>query len=480
MMPFAQFYKFHLIAVLLAMVIGLNACGGGGGDGDTATIVTDLPFAYELGTTNLELTAGTGTIYVSVGAFGAHFNPFSGDLLGDFKSNLLGLYAKDNSGLEELTATGGNDDGICDIGESCGFYGGPTGDVIRSRIPSYTAPMDATLVRVTLNEGPNAGYFDNVPHWEIQLSLGGHFTLRIGHLGGISASLRDKILAATGIDTDIYTGPPAHILNNAAIPVSAGEALAFPQVAAAEYMSHPGYYRGGGTAQGVPWAQMEFNIIDHAEGSDVCIYDLMEPAKKSAIQAIMDADMTNPNSPRFSPYASTQWAWGVQGVLCTVYSANPRGFNSIHDRVGGWTERPEAGTTVSELFAIVKMHKEAVTYSAANYDSADVDHLVSRSVGPGPDPFEWLMPDGSTIVTPFYPVGEVLEETANSLLIKWRDIGWTGPVYQRAMFLLDSHGLKVKWGDFSADRINAIQPELTADEACNDSTVLCYDHESRL
>lgn len=477
MKPISQIYVFLIITALLVMVTGLNACGGGGGSsGDTGTIVLDMPFAYDLGTTNLELTSGTGTIYVSVGAFGAHFDPFSGDLLGDFKSNLIGFYAKDSSGLDELIGTGGNDDGICDMGESCGFFGGATGDVIRSRTPTYTAPMDATLVRVTLNEGPNGGYFDNVPHWEIELRLSGRFTLRIGHLGGISASLRDKILAATGIDTDVYLGPPATILNNAAISVSAGEALVFPQVAASEIPNHPGYYHGLGA---VPWAQMEFNIIDHVEGSDVCIYDLMEPTRKSAIQAIMDADMTNIDSPRFSPYASTQWVWGAQGVLCTVYSANPRGFNSIHDRVGGWTERPEAGTTVSELFAIVKMHKDAVTYSVSNYDSADVDHLISRSVGPSPVPFDWLMPD-ATIVHPFYPVGEVLEETTDSLLIKWRDIGWTGPVYQRAMFLLDSQGLKVKWGDFAADRISAIQPTLTAGEVCDDTTVLCYDHESRL
>ncbi|MCK5394765.1 MAG: hypothetical protein KAJ32_02175 [Gammaproteobacteria bacterium] len=227
MMPFSQFYKLFLITVLLAMVTGLNACGGGSGS-DAGTIVTDLPFAYDLGTTNLELTAGTGTIYVSVGAFGAHFDPFSGDLLGDLKSNLIGYYAKDNSGLEELLGLGGNDDGVCDAGETCGFLGGLTGNIIRSRIPIYTAPMDATLVRVILNEEPNGVYFDNVPHWEIELRLSNRFTLRIGHLGGISASLRNKILAATGIDTDVYLGPPATILNNASIPVSAGEALALP------------------------------------------------------------------------------------------------------------------------------------------------------------------------------------------------------------------------------------------------------------
>ncbi|MCK5394763.1 MAG: hypothetical protein KAJ32_02165 [Gammaproteobacteria bacterium] len=96
------------------------------------------------------------------------------------------------------------------------------------------------------------------------------------------------------------------------------------------------------------------------------------------------------------------------------------------------------------------------------------------------------MPD-STIVHPFNPVGEVLEETSNSLLIKWRDIGWTGMapdfkdvVYQRAMFLLDNKGLKVKWGDFSVDRNGAFQPVLTADEVCDDTTVLCYDHQARL
>lgn len=77
------------------------------------------------------------------------------------------------------------------------------------------------------------------------------------------------------------------------------------------------------------------------------------------------------------------------------------------------------------------------------------------------------------------PVGEVLEETTTVLLIKWRDIDWSGPVYQRASFLLDSNGLKVKWGDFAVDIIGTIAPYLSSSENCNDSDVICYDHTPR-
>jgi hypothetical protein len=90
-----------------------------------------------------------------------------------------------------------------------------------------------------------------------------------------------------------------------------------------------------------------------------------------------------------------------------------------------------------------------------------------------------MMPD-SDVVTPFIAVGEVIEEGVNSLLIKWRDIGWIAPVYQRAAFLLDNQGLKIKWGIFAAAAVDATLPILGSGEACNDSDILCYDHQPRL
>ena len=475
-MPYLS--KYYVL--LLIAVFTIQGCGGSGGSSSNEPIQLDLPFSYNIGSTTLETNTAGGTVYVSVGSYGAHYLPFSGDPIGDAKANMAGWFVNNKSDLIELTGTGGNGDGVCDPGESCGFWGGMDGGEISNRTPTYISPMDAIVTRVTLNAGPDLSgfYFRNASHWEIELQLNSRFTLRIGHTSGIAPGLRDKILAATGINTDTYTGPPGPILVNGSIAVSAGEALSFPQLIAKEVASHPGYYRGGGI-DFPPWAQMEFVITDHQESADVCVYDIMDATTKSAIQSVLDNDMANASSPRFAPYMSTKWVWGVEGVLCPSYSPNPVDFSNLHTRFGGWTERPESGTTIDERFAIVTINKSSSSYDSANYDSADVNHLASRTRGNASPFYSWTMPD-STVVSPIIPVGEVLEETTTSLLIKWRDIGWTGPAYQRASFILDSNGLKVKWGDFAADIPGTITPDLSPTEDCNAPGVICYDHTPRL
>ena len=473
------------ISIFLLSIAGVS-CGSGGNNSPTLPMdpsvpmepfVAALPFNYSFGARTLEVdTPGGQTIYVSVGSYGAHFIPMSGDLLGDLKSNLIGLFAYSRNELAELPGTGGNDDGICDNGESCAFWGGLSGEHIESRIPVYTAPADGTLTRVTLLAAPRPGYFGSPPHWEIQTQFNQQFSMRIGHLARISASLRDKILAATGIDTDVYTGPTGPIVTDGTITFSVGESLAEPQVFANE-TAQPGYYIGGGTVPGTPWAQMEFTFGDNQARSDVCVYDLLPPADKDAIQQLMENDMLDAMSLRFAPYAASQWIWRAEGVLCPVYTADWLDLSNIHARTGGWTERPESGTVVDEMFAIVKIEKASAAYDAALYSSSTVDHLAARFRAGAP--FDnWIMPD-STSATTNIAVGEVLEETANSLLIMWRDI-WTGPVYQRATFLLDSNGLKIKWGNFAEVAGGALPPALGADEVCDDDAVICYDHQARL
>ena len=462
-------------ATLCFAAFALGSCSGGGDEQDLGPMIqTDLPFVYTVGPKALHVSTAGGTVYVHLGAYGAHFMPHTGHASGDLKSNLAGFLVPDIASLTELAGDG---DGVCEPGETCGFDGGAGGANIRNRIPLYSAPMAATLRRVTMNALPGPGYFDGVPHWEIELSLSPRFTLRIGHLGRIAPPLRDKVLAATGINTDTYAGPVGHVLNGGAIPVAAGEALAYPQVFALPVPMYPGYHRGGGTFSAIPWAQMEFTVADHAESAEVCVYDLLDPAKKTAIQLAMDADMADTASPRWGPYWPKRWTWAAQGLLCTAYSPNPRDFGSLHTNLGGWTERPSSGTTIDETFSMVKIHKTAGSYSAGNYDSGAVNHLVLR-VRLFSN-FSWTMPDAS-VVSPFLPAGEVISETADSLLVKWRDIGWTGPAYQRAAFRLDAQGLKVKWGDFSATAVGAVPPVLGAAEACNDVNVLCYDHVPRL
>ena len=101
-------------------------------------------------------------------------------------------------------------------------------------------------------------------------------------------------------------------------------------------------------------------------------------------------------------------------------------------------------------------------------EGLQIGHLwkIARGIGPG-----------GTIC---YPAGEILERTPGSLLIKWRDIGfsavYSGAAYQRAAYILDSSGLKVWWGEFSATPAGALAPPLLPATPCDGVTVVCYDH----
>jgi len=467
--------KFITLIALLSLcysMLLLSACSGGNGSSDTSATVIDLPFEYTIGASFLEISNEIGTVYAAPGAFGAHFNPFSGDPVGDTKSNFMTFFAASE---RDFTAFFGNGDGQCSDGELCGLE--ITADEIRQRTPVYKAATDAVLRRVTLHGGPDNSYFDSPQHWEIAYTIGPNYRQRIGHLAKISPDLRDRIFDATGIDTDTYS-TLGDLFRDNNIPIKAGDELAMPQVFAREVSGFPGYFASNGGGVGVPWAQMEFPFIDHSESAEVCMFNLMDSSKSAAIQAAMDNDMADPDSPHYAPYANRKWLWGAEGVLCPAHTSKPDNFSSIHTRLGGWTERPTASTTVDEWFTIVPIIKTATVYDSSNYDSVTVNHVVARVPGPGFPGLKFTMPD-MTEVEVFQLAGEVLEETSGTLLVKWRDI-WTGNVYQRATFLLDNDGLKIKWSDFVASRDEAIQPALSSGEACNDNNVLCYDHQHRL
>lgn len=481
----------------------------------------DLPFDYNLGTYYLEIpvavgTPNQGTIYASVGGFGAHFGPLTGHSYGDAKSNIAGYYVPTVRDMVELKNGIDGTLGVCEpdiADEICGFYGGTSGEIIRDRIPTYLAPLDATISKVIYYQRPNPasdyGYFDNVAQWQVQLRLEGDLNLTLGHLGKISQDLRDKIIAATGIDTDTYAPSsdpqdpdycPSYpdycdvdILNGATIPVLAGELLAQPQVDAYEVdpVLYPGYYKGGHIGSSlIPWAQMEMSFLISADDSGdyglTCIYDCMLSERKDNIQHLMEADMLNPETYRYREQFGTEsWMWKAEGLVCNAPAEGSKSdFSSIHTRLGGWFERESGGTTPDEVFAIVPIQKESAVYDETLY-SSNVNHLFVRRKKQGSGVYAWVMPDGEVLEI-YYPAGEVLEETDSGLLIKWRDIGYDNPlesgndvVYQRMSFLLDNEGIKVRLGDFSDTIIGATAPSLSPEDPCNDTDILCYDHTYR-
>jgi hypothetical protein len=442
----------------------------------------DLPFDYSIpaGSSRLEAPTADGhPVYVSVGPYGAHFQPLTGDPSGEGKANFVGFLVSGDEEMEELV---GNGDGHRDPGEVWGYPigGDPTGDRVRNRRPVYRPPIDATIETVIYEHGPTGVYFDDEPAWRVGLRLPGQVGLELGHVGRIAPTLRALVLAATGIDTDTFAGPDGTDLlaGHPAIPVAAGTDLALPQILAPPVPGFPGYYLGGGSFVDYPWAQMEFQVSYHLadrSGGDFCVYRFFTADRRAGLQAAMDLDMLDPGSLRYrdSPW-TRRWQWTAQGSLCQAESPLPEDFSSLDTRLGGWYERPAAGTTPDELFSWVRLDRDSAVYDPANYDSPAVDHLVIRFLWPGP--YSWPMPDGTTAFV-YEAVGEALDWDDSSILVKWRELNATNPeVYQRVAYRLDASGLEAKWGNLAATPGGAIQPTLLPGDPCNDTDTLCYDH----
>jgi hypothetical protein len=427
-------------------------------------------------------TAEGNPVYVSLGPFGAHFSPATGHPNGDAKANFVGFLPSGDAEMEELVGDG---DGVRDPGETWGYPigGDPTGDRVRLRRPVYRAPLAGAIEVVVYESGPTGVYFDDEPHWRVHLAWGEELRLRMGHLGRIAPALRALVLASTGVDTETFSGPAGTDLlaGHEPIPVAAGTELALPQIMAAPIPGFPGYWRGNGSFGLHPWAQMEFTVphtLAHGGeqfGGDFCVFRFVGPARRAALQAVLDADLADPASLRWRDFPSQpRWTFAAEGGLCQSESILPRDFSALHTNLGGWYERDEAGTTANELWSFVPIDRDAAAYDPASYDSAAVAHLVVRATDP--PPFVWTMPD-ATIANAFLPAGELLELGAAAMLVKWRNLNASNPaVYQRAAWQLAADGLKIEWGNFSATPGGALLPMLLPGEPCDDSAVLCYDH----
>lgn len=478
----------------------------------------DLPFAYAIGAEHLLAPSRPGAtpLYVHLGGWGAHFPPLTGHLEGNGKADLFGSYARSPADLAELQNSPLGTAGVCDIQlayrddrEVCGFWGGPAGDIIRDRIFRYTAPYDGTVRQVTLEQRPRPagasepGYFDNVPHWSVRIEFDGGIVIDFVHLGRLTGAVRSGLLA-TGIDPDLYVPSSAPgdadycppwpgrcnvelLAEGDAFPIAAGDEIAEAQTDASPVPGHPGYFRARIGPSISPWAQIEFfvTVENGAEQSAAtCAYALLPRAKRQAMAAVLTADMLNPASLRYEENDFKRpWKYRAEAALCNggdYFYRDASDFSSLHGQLGGWYERAEPGTTPDEQFSIIPIQKGAAAYDPSLYDvkrgtTEPVDYLVGRDRAGGP--YRWTIP-GLGVRDVWYPAGEVLDLTHAEMTIKWREL--TGPpgisLYQRAAFELDpASGLKVKWGPLSPSLAGAIAPVLAPGEACNDTTVLCYN-----
>lgn len=224
----------------------------------------------------------------------------------------------------------------------------------------------------------------------------------------------------------------------------------------------PDYFVGAGSYQDRPWAQMEFMFYNGRDDGESCFYDYLPFSLETTLQDAMTRDMLDPDSQRYRCPTCSRWRWRAEGRLCMAPSILPRDFSDLYTNLGGWFEKDDGPIVSNEIVAFAPIAKDVRTYTPSFYPRG-VDMLILRQPAY----------HGCSVCL---PVGEIIERTANSLLIRWREGGMLVPAYQRAAYLLDSGGLKIWWGNFAATAEGALLPALSADTPCDGVAVVCYDH----
>ncbi|MEO8198551.1 MAG: hypothetical protein ABI689_17700, partial [Thermoanaerobaculia bacterium] len=426
--------------------------------------------------TTLRVSTPGGKVYVSLAPFGAHFQPLTGHAYGNAKPDLAGFLIENESELDELIGDG---DGVCEAGETCGYWGGFDGSLVRNRIPTYIAPHDGLVTAVVLDRLPTGVYFDDAPHWVVYVTFPANVEYRFVHVGAIAPVLAGAIAAASGCDPRSWQSCPgvgegSDLLEGLApIPVAHGTPLAQPQVFADDVPGFPGYHVGGGSYPEFPWAQMEvFTSLPIELRIDGCTYPLYPTARQAALRGVMERDMLDPASLRYRDRVGrSRWKWSAEATPCAALTSWPSDYRSLLTHHGGWYERSGAGTTPDEIVSFVQMFPQSAVFDPGNY-GAGTEMLILRQRQSGLH-FSWTMPDLG-VVQPFFPAGEIRELNGDSFLVAWRELAWTAgdpPAYQRATYRLDDNGLTIRWGAFAANPGSAVQPILLPGAACDELDV---------
>ncbi|MGY8758317.1 MAG: hypothetical protein ACKVJZ_02950 [Planctomycetota bacterium] len=478
--------KFALLFVCLAAA-ALNGCGAKDDAGaDTPAFnacantkdVLNLPFSYSLAENNRALTPGyiedTANTYMHFAPFGAHFKPMTELAYGNGKTTFAGFFSESNAEVVDLGA------GLF------GFYAGANpAEILHARRPMYYAPSSAIITAISY-DGPTSNlYLDDEPTWTISLSFG-DIEMKLEHVGKFSPILHDFIADPDGslnIDTHTYAGPVGDIFPDGyLISAPSGIELAYPQVVASAVPGHAGYYNGEGLGSEFPdrpYVQIEFSVTAPTAGgnAEICALELLSTGLQSSFQSMLNHDIVDINSQRFSGWQDTAWQWRAESSACLSCSTLTNQLNGLYKDLGGWFERGDNSTVRNELVAFIPVQQSTTSYDATLYvHDVQTEWLITRRDN-NSQTFDWVMEDTSVVVTD-NPAGEIMAVEDDALLVLWRDLGVATDkdAYQWVRYDITGGIVTLKFGEFSDLEVNALKPNFDlAVDIANDNDVITFD-----
>lgn len=229
----------------------------------------DLPFEYSIppGGSRLEAPTADGHPgYISLGPYGAHFLPSTGDPAGEAKANLTGFLVKDDSEMEELV---GNGNGVRDPGETWGYpIGGDlSGDRVRLRRPVFTAPGAAVVGKVIYNKGPTGVYFDDEPHWIVLVGFEGDVRMSFGHVGKTAAAYNPA---------NCHSASVSHLVIRDLTPPPFAWTMPDATMANTEQVSLPPFFPGSKISAVEIWGGLIADVGDRPDRSNSTIFLLID------------------------------------------------------------------------------------------------------------------------------------------------------------------------------------------------------------
>lgn len=439
----------------------------------------------------------TQGLVTTIGPWGAHTPPYSGDPDGGSKSNWIGLYAVT---LDDLQIDGG---GACSQAEFDAGNCGVPENTLMDRVPYYVVPESEPafhITKVTLSRhGVEPEYFGSDQDWLVEGTGCDGRVYSIGHLGGLSEDLRVALMAAGYTDPDTVTEPGVNLVTGEPVVLNPGVPLAWPQIIGIENTnSSENLYTGAWSVTPSPHAQIEFHTRTSVQNEPIFLW--LPEDEAADLERWMLEDIHNPDSFQYqSSWPAWDWLLGAEMALYTAtHSAfSEVNYDSFIAPLGGWWEMPtgqECGSTegvvdpmCDELFSIFPLQLEAVSPGVDNqFDSGlyenDVHYLVFWRRAGKPD---WW----GEVVEPLQPDPE-----SGTLLIRWSVLhdGWyedysgasldpNGDHYWQGLgYRLDSDAqvLRINWENRVryTQRQNVVMPAIPDNNwACDGDSLTCHD-----